>query len=410
MASTSILIRRNTALTLKKLRPLAIMMTLAIALLLIADSVLAAGIAKYSQSVTDDSALNMVQVSSVTSGASKPITGASLAEFKTIPHVADVYGWIQVDLTIEDEKKWPSPENPGAIWGTPYIPGVSPKLVAGTVPETGPASSEIVLPKSSPAGDFSALLGQTINFQYTTMTAPGKGAPTTIALKVIGLYDNSTPGSDGVQASYISYDLLLKIAASRQFGNPDMRTSKAMSFDAAYIKPDRSDALSTIQSEVSNRGYGVFSIANQIDSLPGLFKLLSLFTWIIGLFLVLFCIGVGVSVGGSWVQQRVREVGILKAIGWSGGAIARAFCLELAIVGLVVGLAGVVLGVVASLVTTTIVSGLNLQFLLVSAWTLPNPLWIVAGILVVPICLCLGAVRSAVRLAKIDADSALRDL
>ncbi|WP_394941203.1 ABC transporter permease [Psychromicrobium sp. YIM B11713] len=410
MASTGILIRRNTALTLKKLRPLAIMMTLAIALLLIADSVVAAGIAKYSQSVTDDSALNMVQVSSVTPGASKPITGASLTDFKSIPHVAGVYGWMQVDLTIEDEKKWPTKDNPGPIWGTPYIPEVSPKVVEGTVPENGPGSTDIILPKSSAAGDFSTLLGQTVSFQYTTMTAPGRGAPSSILLHVVGLYDNSTPGSDGVQASYISYDLLLKIAASRQFGKPDMSNSKALSFDAAYIKPDRPDALTSIQTEVSNRGYGVFSIANQIDSLPGLFKLLSLLTWVIGVFLVLFCVGVGVSVGGSWVQQRVREVGILKAIGWSGGAIARAFCLELAIVGFIVGLAGVIFGVVASLVVTTIVSGLNLQFLLVSAWAIPNPLWILAGVLIVPICLCLGALRSAIRLAKIDADSALRDL
>lgn len=385
-------------------------MTIAIALLLIADSVVAAGIAKYSQSVTSNSALNMVQVSSVTSGTSKPITGASLDEFKTIPHVADVYGWTQVDLTIKDEKKWPNSENPGAIWGTPYIPGVSPKVVEGTIPESGPGSADIILPRSGPIGNFSALLGQTISFQYTTMVAPGKGTPTTVNLKIAGVYDNSTPGSDGVQASYISYDLLLKIAADRQFGQTDMSTYKALSFDAAYLKPDSSDALASIQAKVANRGYGVFSIANQVDSLPGLFKLLLLFTWAIGLFLVLFCIGIGVSVGGSWVQQRVREVGILKAIGWPDGAIARVFCLELAFVGFIVSLAGVLLGVVASLVTTTIVSGLHLQFLLVSAWTTPNPLWIVASVFIVPICLCLGALRSAVRLAKVDADSALRDL
>lgn len=116
------------------------------------------------------------------------------------------------------------------------------------------------------------------------------------------------------------------------------------------------------------------------------------------------------SIGGSWVQQRVREVGIVKAVGWSGSAIARAFCLELAIVGVIIGIVSVVLGAIASLVITMIVSGLTLQFLMVSPWTLPNVLWMVAALLVVPVCLCLGALRSAVKLAKIDADSGLRDL
>ncbi len=410
MASTGILVRRNTAQTLRKLRPLAIMMALAIAILLIADSVVSAGIARYSKSVTSDSSLNMVQVSSITSGSMKPITKGSLDEFAGIPHVADVYGWAQVDLTIDNPAQWPGSDNPGALWGTPYIRGVSPKITDGSVGQNGPGLGEIILPRSSSFGDFAPLLGQTVRFGYTQMISPGNGALATIELKVAGMYDNSTPGADGTQPSYISSELLAQLISSRQFGNADMSDSDALPFDRAFIKPEQPDNLSDIQSAVSGMGYGVFSIANQIDSLPGLFRLLSFVTWAVGIFLVLFCVGVGGSMGGSWINQRVREVGILKAVGWPGGAISRAFCYELALVGAAIAVCGVTAGVLGSLATTTIVGAMDLELLRVEPWTLPNALWIASTLLIVPAFLCLGALRSAIGVARMDADSALRDL
>ncbi len=409
MANVGILLRRNTVLTLRKVRPLAILMTVAIALLLVADSVVAAGITKYSQSITSDSALNMVKVT-YTSEASRPITKASLDEFMAIPNVSQVFGWVQVDLTIANAADWPTSENPGALWGTPYIPGVSPKAVEGDVPANGPGPNEIMLPKSSPRGDYSSLLGKTIPFAYTTMTSPGHGTAAIVDLRVIGLYNYTAPGEDGVQPSYISGDLLLTMAASRQLGKADMHNSQFLEFVAAYIKPDTPESMQKIQTAASSLGYGVSSIADRMSSLGGLFRLLSLFTWVIGIFLVLFCVGVGGSVGGSWVHQRVREVGILKAIGWSRFAISRAFFLELAVVGGVIGLSGAIVGIVVSLATTTIISGLGLELLPVAPWTFPNPLWIVLGIVVAPLFLCLGGLKSALRLAKMDADMALRDL
>jgi len=44
------------------------------------------------------------------------------------------------------------------------------------------------------------------------------------------------------------------------------------------------------------------------------------------------------------VMERRREIGVLKALGWRTGAVARLFLLEGAVLGLLGGLAGTTLG------------------------------------------------------------------
>jgi putative ABC transport system permease protein len=114
--------------------------------------------------------------------------------------------------------------------------------------------------------------------------------------------------------------------------------------------------------------------------------------------------------GSAWIRQRTRELGLLKAIGWSGRRILSALMLELAAVGAAAAVGGVVLGVLASLAGTTVISGLKLDLLPVDPWGLPSLGLLAAAVVAVPLCVALGGLRSALRAVRIDADDALRDL
>jgi hypothetical protein len=65
--------------------------------------------------------------------------------------------------------------------------------------------------------------------------------------------------------------------------------------------------------------------------------------WLVGVGMVLAAAGMGNSLLAG-VMERRREIGVLKALGWRTGAVARLFLLEGAVLGLLGGLAGTALG------------------------------------------------------------------
>ncbi|WP_426765754.1 ABC transporter permease [Pseudarthrobacter sp. 1G09] len=404
MNKHEVFIKKSVRLTLSKLRPLAVLMVLGIATFVFADSVVGAGISSYSNNITTNSALNYVEVSSVGPGSAKDITDESLSQFEEIPHVAGSSGWAQFDLALQDPATWPTSNNPGAFTATPFISGVTPKVLEGEVPETGPKDGEVLLPDTGQGQKFAQLLGKEINFVYTKVIGPGNGEPAAIALRVVGIYDNSSPGTDGTQAAYVS-DSVLKstLSASRMAG-------EELTYPRAFVRVDTAEEVVSVQNAVRELGYSVNSVAGQIRSLTGLFALLALASWVIGGVLVIFCLGVGISVGGSWIKQRAREVGLLKAVGWSGKTIGGAYITELGLVGLAIGAGGALLGSLLSIFGTTVFSSLQLELLPVTPWAAPNWLLVVGALVCVPAFLCLGAMGHIARLARLDADSSLRDL
>lgn len=396
--------KRSVRLTMSKLRPLAVLMAAGIALFVFADSVVGAGISSYSNNITTNSALNYVEVTSVGPGSARDITDESLTDFAQIDHVVSSSGWAQFDLAIQDPANWPSKNNPGAFTATPFISGITPKILQGELPADGLHPGEVLLPDRGQGQEYSHLLGKELSFVYTKEVGPGMGEPASISLRVAGIYDNSSPGTDGAQAAYVAGTVLKSTLADARQGD------KKVTYPRAYVRVESADEVVPVQNEVRSLGYSVSSVAGQIRSLTGLFALLALASWVIGGVLIIFCLGVGISVGGSWIKQRAREVGLLKAVGWSGASIAGSYMVELAAVGAVIGGAGAILGTVLSVVGTTVFSGLHLEFLPVAPWATPNWLLVLGALICVPLFLCVGAVGHVTRLARLDADSSLRDL
>jgi hypothetical protein len=379
-------------------------MALGIAVFVFADSVVGAGISSYSNNITTNSALNYVEVTSVGPGSSRDITDDSLSEFEQIDHVVDSSGWAQIDLAIEEPANWPTGNNPGAFLGTPFISGITPKVLRGDIPEEGVKGNEIILPDMGQGQDYTKLLGKEISFVYTKEIGPGNGEPVSISLRVAGIYDNSSPGADGAQAAYLSDEFLKSTLAKAR------PATKTATYPRAFVRVESADEVVSVQNDVRALGYSVNSVAGQIRSLSGLFALLALASWVIGGVLIIFCLGVGISVGGSWIKQRAREVGLLKAIGWSGGSIAGVYMIELATVGLIIGVGGALFGTVSSIIGTAVFSSLHLDLLPVAAWATPNWLLVLGALVCVPLFLCAGAVGHVARLARLDADTSLRDL
>lgn len=406
MSDVKILVRRDVLSHLTRQRALVVLTALFVALLLLCNGVIGAGVSRYAQTIQYQSALNLIELSSTAASARQELTDQTLAPVASMPGVVGVHPWFQVDLALSDDTDWPQPDlNPGSLWATTVVPGLVPPVLLGAIPPEGLSGNQIALPHTVEGGDLDRLVGKTVTMEYTKVTGQGQGEPVRKRFSVVAIVDNSTPGEAGPQASYLNPGTAAELARSSGAAG-----GSALVYSNAYVQVAEPSLVPAVQSELSAQGFAVSSVGEQLRSLSGLFRVLGLAGWISGVLLLLVCLAVGGAMGSAWIRQRTRELGLLKAIGWSGRRILSALMLELAAVGAAAAVGGVVLGVLASLAGTTVISGLKLDLLPVDPWGLPSLGLLAAAVVAVPLCVALGGLRSALRAVRIDADDALRDL
>jgi len=109
------------------------------------------------------------------------------------------------------------------------------------------------------------------------------------------------------------------------------------------------------------------------------------------------------------ILERTREIGIMKAIGGSDADVRRIFLIEASVIGVLGGVAGLVLGWVVGRVINF---GAN-QYIVSQGGTAANlfslPVWLIASALGFSIVVSLAAgVYPASRAARLDPIQALR--
>ena len=407
MSDVGVLLRASIPSSARNQRALLLLIAGAVAALLICDGVIGAGVSRYARSVQYQSALNLVEISSIGPGATRSVDDVTLREVAKVAGVTGVYPWFQVDLAMTDSTDWPDADvNPGALWATPVIPGLAPKPAAGSIPTTGLKADQIALPETVAGGSLKRLLGKQVTMEYTKVVSAGVGEPARRVFTVVAIVDNETPGRDGPTPSYVSSETLQEMyiasGASRVAGGPQLTS--------AYVRATNAEAVPRVQQELSRQGFAVNSVASQLGSLTGLFAVLGWASKLLAIVLLAFCLVVGGSVGSNWVRQRRREIGLLVAIGWSRRRIATTLLAELGLVGAAAGALGVVAGLAGSLVATTVVAGRELDVLPIDPWSLPSLSVSLLALVLVPVCVCLGGLANALRACRLDADVALRDL
>ncbi|PID97059.1 MAG: hypothetical protein CSA84_01485 [Actinomycetales bacterium] len=391
---------------LTRQRPILSLLVVCVVAFLVCDGVVGAGLSRYAESVQYRSALNLIEVSAVAPSARRELDASSLEEMRQIDGVTGVYPWGQVDLAMSDPADWPDAnENPGNLGATPAVPGLLPPTVAGKVPDDGLGPDEIALPHEVPGGFLDDLLGQTVVFESTRPVEPGVGEPVRYEMRVVAIVDNSTPGDAGPTPSFVSP---ASFAELLELTRPPGGASRQLV--TAYVRARSADDVPRIQAELSERGFAVASMASRLTSLTGLFSVLRWVGYLFGFIVLGMCLMAGGAMGSTWAQHRRRDIGLLKAVGWTRKEIHGALLAELGGFGLVAGLAGVVLGNAASYVATAIVAGLNIEMLPVVAWQPPGVSNSVLALILVPLAVCVGGLRHTFKASALNPDETLRDL
>lgn len=214
------LLRRNLRLTLVQFASILVALSLGVVVLLAVSGALGGAVSRSASSLDNSSALSVLQLDSVAPrGPTKPLTDKAIASMRHLPGVQDVRPSAQFGVSIIDGG---ASTLAGAFWATPRVSWVQPRVTTaapGVTPDHVLAGDEVYLPDVHQGSNTCSLLGKRVTIQYTKATGPSQGEAATAVVRVVGLFDNSTPGADGESALYVS-DALFRTLLSAQLGLP----------------------------------------------------------------------------------------------------------------------------------------------------------------------------------------------
>jgi len=201
---------------------------------------------------------------------------------------------------------------------------------------------------------------------------------------------------------------MVAMALAREGGS--ISGSEGEGYDSAVVRVTDPVALTEVRRQLTEKGFGSFSIVDQLDQIRTVFLIIdSVLGLLGGISLLVASFGIANTMIMS-ILERTREIGIMKAIGAEDREIKLIFFFEAA----VIGLTGGILGALAAWGIDAIANRLAYRFFLkpqgasfIDFFYLPPYLWLgaIAFALVVSI---LAALYPAARAARIDPVRALR--
>lgn len=404
------LLRRNLRETLTRFASILVALAVGAVLLLAVSGAVGRAVSRSASALDNSSALSVLRLDSVDPrGPAKPLTSTSIAAMRRIPGVQDVKASAQFGISVVGD---PRLSAAGAFWATPRVPWVQPRVtvaIPGIPPDHSLADDEVYLPNAHPGTSPTALLGKRLTIQYTRATGPSQGEAAEARVHVIGLFDNSMPGADGEAAVYVSDSLFRTLLSAQLRLTREAPIPDGYAYPTVYVKASSTDRVAHVQTALVRMGFNAQSLAAQTQELPGVLRLVSRLDDLLGAALLLFCVGVGVSLGGTRSSLRRWDVGVLASLGWSRARILGSYTSEILIVGLVVGVSSSVLG---SLASQALGLGLAGHELLGATFNgglaLPSMPWLVAVVVGIPLALAAGSVSRLLWLASLPPDVALR--
>ena len=201
---------------------------------------------------------------------------------------------------------------------------------------------------------------------------------------------------------------MVALALARQSGS--LGQSEGEGYDSAVIRVTDPVVLTEVRRQLTEKGFGSFSIVDQLDQIRTIFLIIdSVLGLLGGISLLVASFGIANTMIMS-ILERTREIGIMKAIGAEDHEIKLIFFFEAA----VIGLTGGVIGSLAAWGIDAVANRLAYRFVLkpqgasfVDFFYLPPYLWLGAIAFALSVSI-LAALYPAARAARIDPVRALR--
>ncbi len=286
-----------------------------------------------------------------------------------------------------------------------FVPGMEVELAAGTQVDLDSQSAEVVLPDTyvDALGFTSAdeAIGERVTFALTDAA----GAQVTSTATVVGIAE---PGLIASSGAIPNSALVTSLYDLQQVGTPAGQEDTYASVSVWFDVDAGEEATAALQDRLSDAGYTATTLEDQLGTVTSLidtvvlvlngFAIIALLAASIGIINTLFMA----------VQERTREVGLMKAMGLSSTRVFSLFSIE----AVVIGFLGSALGVIGAVVVGQVVSAAMSSTILADLPGLTlvafEPATVAAVILGVMAIAFLAGTLPALRAARQDPISSLR--
>ena len=187
-------------------------------------------------------------------------------------------------------------------------------------------------------------------------------------------------------------------------------SSTRKNFSQVTIDFDPKVLYSTIKDSVESMGYRTFSFAEQFEQIQRMFIYLNLALGVIGL-IALFTASLGImNTMVMSINERRKEIGVLKSLGADDSDIRRLFLVESAVIGFLGTIGGILLGWGISRIVATVGKMFMRKEGIPEMDLFALPLWLILVALAVGVGISIIAgLYPAARASRVDPVAALRN-
>lgn len=286
------------------------------------------------------------------------------------------------------------------------VAGQTVQLTAGELPNDDTTALQLVLPDSyvEPLGyDADGAIGQTVTVQITDARYEAHSFQAAIVgTSEAGLV--STVGS-GIIPNDALADALYE---AQSIGLPDDQADRYAQVSVWFDPDATDDEVAALKGRLSDAGYTGTTLADQLGTFTAVIDGIVL---VLNTFAIIALLAAGFGIVNTLymsVQERTREIGLMKAMGMGNARVFGLFSLEAAIIGLLgsalgVGIAVLAGGALSAALSTSVLSDLT-GLTLISF----NATGIVGIILLVVVIAFLAGTLPAARAASADPVESLR--
>ena len=296
--------------------------------------------------------------------------------------------------------------------GTPYvigmgsfIPGQSIQLSEGTEPDQDSSDLQVVIPDSfvEPLGFDSAkdAIGQTV----TIAVSDAERTEHLVEATVTGVSEETLTGGTTAVPNEALTDALFD---AQNVGVPEDQQDRFAQASVWFDADATDQQITDLKQRLSDAGYASTSVADQLGTFKSVIDAIVL---VLNAFAVIALLAASFGIVNTLlmsVQERTREIGLMKAMGMGSGKVFGLFSLEAIFIGFLGSAIGVGIGMlVGGAVSSALAGGLfaDLAGLTLIAF---DPLSIAVIILAIMGIAFLAGTLPALRAAKADPVESLR--
>lgn len=159
----------------------------------------------------------------------------------------------------------------------------------------------------------------------------------------------------------------------------DLNMSK---FSQLKVKCESQQAMGLVRDAILGQGLLVSSLSDTVDQANQIFRIVQIVLFLFGIIaLIVSAIGMFNTMTIA-LLERTEEIGIMKSIGASDGAVSMMFIMESTIMGFSGGLGGVIIGLLGGEIFNQLINFIALRFGGQAVSLFYSPFWFIMSIII----------------------------